>query len=407
MEPIEKIRDPIFTEEIPALPKQVEIETATMPVETIKPFQKTATALNEMSVLFFNNLISLVSQKLESFTAKQIISIKPTKSTKVIELDNITKTNEPEEQIIIFDLYKMLCSCHSFVNNQFLECCQCLTFPNKSEILLNNNKESFNWLNDKCGYFFMMNSKDNKILDGYLKNMKFSLEDDKRSPEEENLQDDQSYLKITMNKINYFIENNLIKDKLKMVSDVIATKPLIDLQVTSEILDKINNIINKEESVYDSTPATTLDLSSKEIRPGEENKESDQTIIKLNETDNSPLTNNDLSFVKQGNEENIEKPVTLSTDQSSISIETLTLEPIESLQEQSQTITHATTTTSLPPVISTQIPTTSAPPLITKDPILAYNKDPVLTRLTNRVKILELNMSLSSQYLEKLSQHYR
>ena len=168
-----------------------------------------------------------------------------------------------------------------------------------------------------------------------------------------------------------------------------------------------NNIINKEESVYDSTPATTLDLSSKEIRPGEENKESDQTIIKLNETDNSPLTNNDLSFVKQGNEENIEKPVTLSTDQSSISIETLTLEPIESLQEQSQTITHATTTTSLPPVISTQIPTTSAPPLITKDPILAYNKDPVLTRLTNRVKILELNMSLSSQYLEKLSQHYR
>jgi hypothetical protein len=39
--------------------------------------------------------------------------------------------------------------------------------------------------------------------------------------------------------------------------------------------------------------------------------------------------------------------------------------------------------------------------------IIANGKDAAFMRLTNRIKILELNMSLSSQYLEKLSQHYR
>jgi len=46
--------------------------------------------------------------------------------------------------------------------------------------------------------------------------------------------------------------------------------------------------------------------------------------------------------------------------------------------------------------------TNKSPPII-----IANGKDAAFMRLTNRIKILELNMSLSSQYLEKLSQHYR
>ena len=45
---------------------------------------------------------------------------------------------------------------------------------------------------------------------------------------------------------------------------------------------------------------------------------------------------------------------------------------------------------------------TPPPPLI-----IGNGKEAVYMRLSNRIKILELNMSLSSQYLEKLSQHYR
>lgn len=64
------------------------------------------------------------------------------------------------------------------------------------------------------------------------------------------------------------------------------------------------------------------------------------------------------------------------------------------------TVTQAATTPS-PATVSQQIPTVVAPVII------GNGKDAVLMRLSNRVKILELNMTLSSQYLEKLSQHYR
>lgn len=68
------------------------------------------------------------------------------------------------------------------------------------------------------------------------------------------------------------------------------------------------------------------------------------------------------------------------------------------------TVTQSSTTTVATPspaMASQQIPTVVAPVII------GNGKDAVLMRLSNRVKILELNMTLSSQYLEKLSQHYR
>ena len=54
-------------------------------------------------------------------------------------------------------------------------------------------------------------------------------------------------------------------------------------------------------------------------------------------------------------------------------------------------------------------PTTSNPPSPTplNGHIISNLKEDIFTHLNNRIKVLEFNMSLSSQYLEKLSQHYR
>ncbi len=65
-----------------------------------------------------------------------------------------------------------------------------------------------------------------------------------------------------------------------------------------------------------------------------------------------------------------------------------------------QTSTSTTTTT-------TVASTTTKPLTAPKESVVVYGKEAVLMRLNNRIKILELNMSLSSQYLEKLSRHYR
>ena len=110
------------------------------------------------------------------------------------------------------------------------------------------------------------------------------------------------------------------------------------------------------------------------------------------------------------------------TDSHTISIESIQTELnnllTETLELSLQTVSSTTTSTATPPVTSTTTQSSSSTggsgsqvPIITPVPVngkLQTNgKDDNLTTLNNRIKILELNMSLSSQYLEKLSQHYR
>lgn len=365
-----------------------------------------------MSVLFFNNLISLVSQKLESFKRVNKPITEP-----IIELANTTteaQLSDSEEQVILFDFYKMLCSCHSFVDNEFLECCQCLSRLNSSKDALDNSWNSFNWLNDKCGYFFMMNSKDNAILEGYLKNMKFSLENEKRITGDESLQDDQSYLKITMNKINYFIKNNLIKDHLPF--KVISDENPEDLKVASEISDRIKDTIHSEEPPVQPETSATI---ATPVEQAEDTESSTQSQAKdetnkntdLNAENPQQVNSDGSSSVKSEHEAKPDEVTMSSTEESTLLNEIPTTESVQDLAQIVDQTT-ATATTAIPPA-STQPPTTTttpAPPtipLVTKDPILVYSKDPIFMRLSSRIKILELNMSLSSQYLEKLSQHYR
>lgn len=126
---------------------------------------------------------------------------------------------------------------------------------------------------------------------------------------------------------------------------------------------------------------------------------------------------------KVKNEAEIKMPEELETSanyQSELNKETVEIQSNKLDTNQFQTVIElpeinnssitSTTSTSTPSTTSTStatpVPTAQVPTVVT--PVIIGNgKDAVLMRLSNRVKILELNMTLSSQYLEKLSQHYR
>ena len=140
-------------------------------------------------------------------------------------------------------------------------------------------------------------------------------------------------------------------------------------------------------------------------------------------------TNNNYKEINLEKNENVGSSIPVTTTSFSIeSIQTelnnLLSETLElSLQTVAGTTASTTTTTttstsqSQPPAspptstISTSTVAPTQTSTITPVPVngkIQFNgKDDNLTSLNNRIKILELNMSLSSQYLEKLSQHYR
>ncbi len=139
-------------------------------------FSKTASVLTEISVLFYNNLVSILTEKFHKNMDRFLTSLgdfqqfKTKSSTSVIDADDFDITNLD----VYVDLYNLMCYCNSFIENQFIDCCRCLkSFENASK--LHTTNDTFNWLNDKCGYFFLMSTKNNKHLDRYISNMKFSL----------------------------------------------------------------------------------------------------------------------------------------------------------------------------------------------------------------------------------------
>lgn len=80
---------------------------------------------------------------------------------------------------------------------------------------------------------------------------------------------------------------------------------------------------------------------------------------------------------------------------------------VDSYQDPVSPASTTSTSTSTQPTTTTTASSESQIPSVVTPVIIGNGKDAVLMRLSNRVKILELNMTLSSQYLEKLSQHYK
>lgn len=363
----------------PTVTKETEKVIDTYPVTetTSTETNKVMTSSNDVSPSFLNNLISIITHNLSNLDYI-FNKFMHTESPKVHEsLETIQN-----------DFYKILCNCHRFDRNEFLDCCQCLPEP-RTAMQNYQNERSFNWLNNKCGYYFLMNTNNNALLSNYLINMKLlPLSDNK-----------QSYFEVPINRISYFIKDNWLQKQINLL----RTLPYI----TSNTVEP-NEVSNKEDV------NTELEFNEK----NEANVTSNQTDNNKPADKESPNKSNEEKEVSGSSKSDseIRQEIDVITDEaesiennkddqqdSSVLSGLTSLNPNNQESESTTQIVEPTTTQSPP----TQV--TNPPPTINKEPILTYGKESgnVLMRLTNRIKNLELNMSLSSQYLEKLSQHYR
>ncbi len=138
---------------------------------------QTASILSEISTLFYNNLVSVLTEKIQMNVDSLFTRFNDFQKSKT-EPSTAADTDEADlnlkNQIVPVDLYNIMCTCNSFIENQFIDCCRCLeTFEQASKKFQNN--DTFNWLNNKCGYFFLMSTTTNELLGRYTNNMKFSL----------------------------------------------------------------------------------------------------------------------------------------------------------------------------------------------------------------------------------------
>lgn len=267
---------------------------------------------------------------------------------------------------------------------------------------------SFNWLTDKCGYFFLMSTKSSERLAKYIENIKMELESFESSMQ--SLQEHQSYFKLTINKLNYFIENTWLNDHIKSQSphlidqtqldaDIIQD-PTVDLKQPETTTQKQQTTNNEHDHL--EAPKPDQDENSKipadgtTLSAGEEANGVGSEIVIADEMDKDPIPLVILTPLIEPD---------LSTEPTATTTPPPTA-PVVFTPEETTPPTPLETTTITSTVTT---PTKSPPPVVapTKESVLFYGKEAVFIRLSNRIKILELNMSLSSQYLEKLSQHYR
>ncbi len=169
---------------------------------------------------------------------------------------------------------------------------------------------------------------------------------------------------------------------------------------------QINDSKNKEsqtnlETAHISTKQSTTTRSS--VVNSEPQLAEPQTVVGKESVDTDLNRNKENS---NSNEElNIQKDI---IESASLSIETIQTE-LNSLLSKTLDLSLQTigSTTNSPPSPTTTSTQTATPNMSNIGKIQQTTKEDNLTSLNNRIKILEFNMSLSSQYLEKLSQHYR
>lgn len=219
--------------------------------------------LSDVSQSFLNNLISIITHNLSNldYIFNQFIKHDATHTEKAPELEKTVRN----------DFYKILCNCHRFDRNEFLDCCQCLpkqTTPLKKS----QNERSFNWLNNKCGYYFLMNTNNNILLSNYLTNMKLLPK-----------QDEQSYFEVTINRISYFIRDNWLQKQINLLKIIPnATRKVSNDDSNNEVINKIEesnvkNEANETLSLLDTKPADK-EGSSKPVEDTESSSKSHNEV---------------------------------------------------------------------------------------------------------------------------------
>ena len=357
-----------------------------------KPAQPPTSTMNDLSFSFLNNLFSVISKninldflfsQIESEELNPSFNSKPTKSTMIASSNLDTRQSQSDisdqqeliirhkrrAQTIQIDFYKIICASDRFVDTQILNCCQCLA-KFKKAATTQHGINTYNWSNDKCGYYFLMStSNSDSLLFNYLRNMKFTLLHDPVN--DEDAENEQTYFKIAINKIEYFISNKWLEER----SDYFELK---QIQEASKPTD------NQSETMTEN-----LNLTS------EKTINAEQTTTPAMEEMNTREENLDATTIgppKESENETVADVVNIEE-----SLEELNEPGIQTIQQMP-----ANTTTD-----GENSKNTNSSPITNSSPLTANGKEALFMRLNNRVKILELNMSLSSQYLEKLSQHYR
>ncbi len=317
----------------------------------------------------------------------------------------------------------------------------------------NREKTCFNWFTNYCGYYFLIKAnsvaKENSSLFFNLMNNLKNSSLNKPLVSVENLEETLAlFTRVDLNNLDYFVSNQWLDKKIaginfEKLNEFNPTKKnyfnkngkrLFLNYDAKEVFDK--NIADiKEIDSATSKVKSNLDTATISSSTGKPNPETitiatetfTSTTAKTlasNATDPS-ITIKDSQQVeipqlikeKSDTHSNSNKENLISNDEFQKStLETLSIESIQTelnsllsktLDLSMQTIASTTTPSSPTSTVSspnTQTTTVNMPNVGKNQQI---TKDENLTSLNNRIKILEFNMSLSSQYLEKLSQHYR
>ncbi|CAF0836473.1 unnamed protein product [Brachionus calyciflorus] len=311
----------------------------------------------QLSSIFLTNIISAFlgeKFKFPNFFSKNSNSNLSEPPSETINLLPENDTHTPvslnlidRKLVLNTDMHRILCFTSSV---SLRHCCQCPNEASQNEInnQLNENS-SFNFYSSSqyCSYYYLMITSAQARSNSSL--LTKYLEHIKPF-QEQNLTN--NFTQFSLNNIQYYILNEWL-DNQTLSSRPMSNK-LESLNDDSNILVKTNETL---ESVKDKLEPESIDIKKKET-----DKEAQIEIETKSEIINKTE-----------------------------SVPEVASETIINL-EDSETGTQSSSTLVTPTITPASI---------------SNEKNALFARLTNRIKMLELNMSLSSQYLEKLSVHYR
>lgn len=382
-------------------------------------------------------------------------SVKESVFMPVVLTNYMFKNKEERDRAVTLqiDLHKLLCSSGHFGSSAIhlddsdvgIDCCQCWTESTNASI----QRSRAGLVTKYCGYYFIMmtsaqSRSHSSLLSKYVKNTHLSL------PQSEDENRDLLFTRISINNINYYILNELLDNRTEPVGgpSVLSTpltsepkpedrplktplEPSAAIPSSQKTADGANlseknesknsedeekvrytNLTTNESDLLDRDPSKGTDSSMGKFNlESERGRHQQQQTIK--ETPSPPPTASSNSSSQEAEllkeaEESGDKEIDAhaSTDASDLesALKTATTEEVsepssqdggdKGQQQQVQ-----------PPAQNgagaSQVPRPTQPIVI------GNGKEALIMRLSNRIKMLELNMTLSSQYLEKLSQHYK
>ena len=300
------------------------------------------------------------------------------------------------EDILQIDMNRILCFTGTKVplldsQNQ-LSCCQCISKKIYQKFIKATSEFDLNWLFKYCSYYFLVTTAsqayyNNSLIRKYSQNVQLNVLN------ESNLTNMTS---VFINKVEFVISNEFLDNRTKFSKDDENVKT----EIKAKLLEQVHDESHREKNVVPTETETQIienksEDSVESVKIAIPNEKIDTTVTELKK---ETISETDISHELKDSEGNTKihiQPVILETTTASSTTTTSTTPVITYNVNNEPEITTET-------AASSQFQSTTQAPIV-----IANGKEAVFIRLSNRIRMLELNMSLSSQYLEKLSQHYR